>query len=103
MRTASDFDRAPPGETEVFHLLQVAFNMYSVDFAKCVNSYADQMGFTPSIENIFIAGYAILEDVLKNWNSVYKGGIKPGNYVGDLFNSLGAWNPDIGSAAIYIN
>ena len=23
MRTASDFDRAPPGETEVFHLLQV--------------------------------------------------------------------------------
>jgi hypothetical protein len=61
------------------------------------------MGFTPSIENIFIAGSAIVKDVLKNWNSIYKGGVKPGNYIGDLFNSLGAGNPDIGTAAIYIN
>ena len=79
MRTASDFDRAPPDETEVFHLL-----------------YADQQGFEPSIMNIWIAGNAIVQDVTKNWGSVYKAGIKPDNYIGDLFNSLGNKNPDIG-------
>jgi len=71
MRTASDFDRAPPNEGEVYHLL-----------------YADQEGFLPSIENIFIAGNAIVEDVLLYWDDVYKGGIAPGNYIGDLWNSL---------------
>jgi purine nucleoside permease len=80
MRTASDFDRAPPSETEVFHLL-----------------YADQQGFEPSIENIFIVGNAIVEDVLKNWSGVYAKGIVAGNYLGDLFDSLGGKiKPDIG-------
>ena len=41
--------------------------------------YADQASFEISVENIFIAGNAIVEDVLKNWNSVYEAGIKPGN------------------------
>lgn len=87
MRTASDFDRAPPGETEVFHLL-----------------YADQEGFEPSIENIYLAGIEIVKDVLMYWNSTYAGGIKPGNYVGDLFDSLvGDVAPGIGTPAFYIN
>lgn len=80
MRTASDFDRAPPDETEVYHLL-----------------YADQQGFEPSIENIFIAGHAIVEDVLGKWSGVYEKGIKSENYLGDLFDSLGGKiKPDIG-------
>lgn len=80
MRTASDFDRAPPDETEVFHLL-----------------YADQEGFLPSIENIFIAGDAIVKDVLKKWSGTYEKGIKADNYLGDLFNSLNSTiKPDIG-------
>ena len=64
--------------------------------------YADQEGFEPSIENIFIAGNAIVQDVLNNWNSIYKTGLTPGNYIGDLFNSLGAGNPDIGTEDLYI-
>lgn len=80
MRTASDFDRAPPSETEVYHLL-----------------YADQEGFSPSISNIFIAGHAIVSDVLAHWDRVYEEGIKAGNYLGDLFDSLGGKvAPDIG-------
>ena len=80
MRTASDFDRAPPNETEVFHLL-----------------YADQEGFEPSIDNIFIAGSAIVKDVLKNWNGTYEKGIKAENYLGDLLDSLDSRvAPDIG-------
>ena len=80
MRTASDFDRAPPNESEVYHLL-----------------YADQEGFLPSIENIYIAGNAIVQDVVANWEGVYARGIKPDNYIGDLFNSLSSpIMPDIG-------
>ena len=80
MRTASDFDRAPPGETEVFHLL-----------------YADQEGFGPSIDNIFIAGDAIVKDVLSKWEGTYAKGIKATNYLGDLWNSLDSKvAPDIG-------
>ena len=80
MRTASDFDRAPPDETEVYHLL-----------------YANQEGFEPSIENIFIAGDAIVKDVLNNWAKTYEKGIKADNYLGDLFNSLDSKiKPDIG-------
>lgn len=87
MRTISDFDRAPPDETETFHLIE-----------------AEQGGFEPSINNIYIAGIEIVNDVLKHWNSTYAGGIKPGNYVGDLWNSLNSEvAPDIGTETIYIN
>jgi purine nucleoside permease len=80
MRTASDFDRAPPGETEVYHLL-----------------YANQEGFGPSIENIWIAGEAIVKDVLGKWSGTYEGGVKAKNYLGDLWNSLDSKvKPDIG-------
>ena len=79
MRTASDFDRAPPSETEVFHLL-----------------YANQEGFDISIDNIYIAGHPIIMDVISKWDTIYKAGIKPTNYIGDLFNSFGEKNPDIG-------
>jgi purine nucleoside permease len=68
-RTASDFDRAPLGETEVFHLLQV----YStVDFRDNLlvcweqSRYAGQQDFEMSTENIFIARNAKVKDVPKN-------------------------------------
>ncbi|THW05690.1 purine nucleoside permease [Aureobasidium pullulans] len=87
MRTISDFDRAPPGETEVYHLL-----------------YAEQEGFVPSIQNIHNAGIEIVKDVMMYWNGTYDKGLTPGNYIGDVFNSLpGPISPDIGNEANYIN
>jgi purine nucleoside permease len=87
MRTISDFDRAPPGETEVYHLL-----------------YAEQEGFEPSIQNIYLAGIEIVKDVLMYWNETYDKGLTPGNYIGDVFNSLpGDIPPNIGAASAYIN
>jgi purine nucleoside permease len=87
MRTISDFDRAPPDETEVYHLL-----------------YADQKGFEISIENIYIAGIAIVNDIRLYWDLTYKDGIGPNNYIGDLFNSLDyRLKPDIGIEEYYIN
>lgn len=85
MRTISDFDRAPPDETEVFHLL-----------------YAEQEGFDISIENIYIAGIEIVNDVLMYWDETYAPGIKPDNYIGNVFDSLpGDVAPDIGAEASY--
>lgn len=87
MRTASDFDRAPSDETEVYHLL-----------------YANQEGFVPSIENLYLAGIEIVKDMLQQWSEVYEAGVKPDNYIGDLLNSLGgAMVPDIGTETVWIN
>ena len=80
MRTAANFDRPPPGITASQELL-----------------YIQQGGFGISLENIYIAGIKIVDDIMKNWDTVYKNGIKPNNYIGDIFNSLkGPIEPDIG-------
>lgn len=87
MRTASDFDRAPPGESETFHLLE-----------------AEQGGFAPALENLYRAGIEIVKDVLAEWNRTYAAGIKAENYVGDVFNTLGSVvQADIGTADVYFD
>ncbi|EPS98657.1 hypothetical protein FOMPIDRAFT_1031334 [Fomitopsis schrenkii] len=78
MRTGSDFDRQYPGETATQHLL-----------------YDHQNGHTPSINNIYLAGIKIVEAIVNDWDKTFKAGIKPTNYVGDIFGSLGG-TPDFG-------
>lgn len=80
MRTASDFDRAPPGED-------------AVDFF----NNAEQGGFGLAIDNIYNAGNPFVQDVLSNWDSVYADGktYAPSNYIGDVFGYLGG-SPDFG-------
>ncbi|KAJ7717246.1 purine nucleoside permease [Mycena maculata] len=77
MRSASDFDRPPQNETALANLL------------------GDTPGFEPSILNLHIAGVKIVEGIIAGWDSVFKCGIKPANYVGDIFGSLGG-EPDFG-------
>lgn len=87
MRTISDFDRAPPGETEYFHLIE-----------------ANQQGFEVSIMNIYQAGIELVKDIRKYWVGTYDRGLAPGNYIGDVFNSLDSKiSPDVGTEAFYIN
>ncbi len=78
MRTASDFDRPYEGEADTVNLF-----------------YADQGGFDPAINNIYLAGIKVVEGILKEWNHTFKKGIKPTNYIGDIFGSLGG-TPDFG-------
>ncbi|ORX39096.1 purine nucleoside permease [Kockovaella imperatae] len=59
MRTASDFDRAPPNLTE----------LYAFEY--------NQGGFPPSIANILIAGQPIVEGIIANWDSEFEQGIAP--------------------------
>ncbi|KAJ9267829.1 hypothetical protein DTO195F2_163 [Paecilomyces variotii] len=78
MRTASDFDRPYPGENAMYNLL-----------------YADQGGFEPAIENIYAAGIKVVEGILNGWNATFAKGVKPTNYIGDIFGTLGG-TPDFG-------
>lgn len=58
LRTGSDFDRAPPGMS--------AFDGFA----------ADQGGFPPALQNIFIVGNPIVQGILKDWDE-FKDGIQP--------------------------
>ncbi len=78
MRTAANFDRPHPKQSALQHLF-----------------YSNSGGFLPSVANIYIAGIKVITDIVDNWDSVYAGGIKPTNYVGDIFGTLGG-TPDFG-------
>ncbi|KAI9702420.1 MAG: hypothetical protein M1836_000899 [Candelina mexicana] len=78
MRTASDFDRPFPGEAAISNLF-----------------YANQGGFEPALQNIYLAGIKVVEGILVGWEDIYEQGVKPTNYVGDIFGSLGG-TPDYG-------
>ena len=78
MRSAANFDRGPPG-----------LSPYQYFF------YTNSGGFLPSLQNLVIAGVPIVEGIVKNWASTYQKGIKPTNYIGDIFGSLGGV-PDFG-------
>ena len=80
LRTASDFDRPYKGEADTVNLF-----------------YADQGGFEPAIQNIYLAGIKVVEGIIKEWDSTFKKGVKPKNYIGDIFGTLGG-TPDFGPA-----
>jgi len=84
MRTASDFDRPPPGVSDIDNLL-----------------YVDQGGFPPSVLNIYLAGVKVIEGVLDGWDSTFEKGINATNYIGDIFATLGG-TPDFGAPADFI-
>ncbi|EQK98712.1 Purine nucleoside permease [Ophiocordyceps sinensis CO18] len=82
MRTGSDFDRPPPGVSDWEHLTTV-----------------DQNGFNIAIDNIFIAGIEIVKGIVTEWDSVFRQGLAPTNYVGDILGSLGGV-PDFGLGSV---
>ncbi|MCJ1276978.1 hypothetical protein MMC21_004787 [Puttea exsequens] len=85
MRTASDFDRPYAGEADTFNLF-----------------YANQGGFEPAIQNIYLAGIKVVEGILTEWDSTFKTGVKATNYIGDIFGSLGG-TPDFGPGSMFNN
>lgn len=85
MRTASDFDRPFAGEADTTNLF-----------------YANQGGFEPAIQNIYLAGVKVVEGILHEWDSTFKKGIHAPNYIGDIFGSLGG-KPDFGPGSMFNN
>ncbi|CAK7264622.1 hypothetical protein SEPCBS57363_001169 [Sporothrix epigloea] len=78
MRTGSDYDRPPPNMT-AFENLRVA----------------KPNGYGIAVENIYLAGVEIVRGILKDWHRTFHRGVKPANYIGDIFGSLGG-KPDFG-------
>jgi len=67
MRTASDFDRPYPGEAATTNLF-----------------WADQGGYDPALQNIYLAGVKVVEGIINGWNSTFAAGVNASNYVGML-------------------
>ncbi|KAI0668147.1 purine nucleoside permease [Trametes maxima] len=84
MRTASDFDRPFPGQSAA------------------ANLFAMSPGFDVSIKNIVAAGVPVVTGIVDGWDAVFERGVKPSNYVGDIFGSLGG-EPDFGPGSIFGN
>lgn len=82
MRSASDFDRPPPGETAAANLLGAA------------------PGFEPSVLNLKIAGVQVVQAIRSAWVLVFAPGIKADNYIGDIFGSLGG-EPNFGPGSMF--
>lgn len=78
MRTASDFDRPPPNLSILQNLM-----------------YIDQGAFLPALANLYLAGIKVVVGILDGWDTKFEKGIKPSNYVGDIFATLGG-TPDFG-------
>ncbi|KZV69560.1 purine nucleoside permease [Peniophora sp. CONT] len=76
MRTGSDFDREAPGMSATDNL----FN-------------GQDAGYSAAVKNIYLAGVKVVEDIVGNWQSTYRSGIKPSNYVGDIVGTLGPKPP----------
>jgi hypothetical protein len=86
MRTASDFDRPYPGESDLDNLF-----------------YDDQGGFLPALMNIYLAGVKVVEGILDHWDSTFEKGIKPKNYIGDILGTLPQKaKPDFGLPAAFL-
>lgn len=82
MRTASDFDRPYIGGSVIVNLLD------------------ENQGYEPALRNIYLAGVKVVEGILKEWTKRFEVGIKPSNYIGDIFASLGGI-PDFGTGSTF--
>lgn len=91
MRTASDFDRPYIGEAD---------NVADANLQNLF--YANQGGFEPAIQNIYLAGIKVVEGILNGWDSTFHKGIPAPNYIGDIFGSLGG-KPDFGPGSTFNN
>jgi purine nucleoside permease len=78
MRSAADFDRPYPGISCYDNLFIVV-----------------QGAFGPSLMNLYLAGAPVVKGILNEWSQRFQAGIKPSNYIGDIFGTLGGI-PDFG-------
>ncbi|KAI1100824.1 putative purine nucleoside permease [Jackrogersella minutella] len=83
MRTGSDFDRPPPSISAFDHL-----------------RIMDQNGYDIAIANLYLSGVEIVKSIVADWNTTYRDGVKPTNYIGDIFGTLGG-EPDFGPGSVF--
>uniref|UniRef100_A0A093VB02 Purine nucleoside permease n=1 Tax=Talaromyces marneffei PM1 TaxID=1077442 RepID=A0A093VB02_TALMA len=62
-----------------------------VDFARIIV----MDGFEIALQNIYNAGVHVVQGILDGWKHTFQHGVKPDNYIGDIFGTLGG-NPNFG-------
>ncbi|KAI0696709.1 purine nucleoside permease [Cytidiella melzeri] len=82
MRSGSDFDRQFPGQTAAENL------------------FGGLSGFDASIKNLGIVGVPIVQGIVAGWDKTFGKGVKPSNYIGDIFGSLGG-QPSFGPGSLF--
>lgn len=82
LRTASDFDRPPPGVSAPDHL------------------FHGLQGESPALRNIYLAGVKVVLGILNGWDDTFAVGVPAQNYVGDVYGSLGG-SPGFGPGSIF--
>jgi purine nucleoside permease len=90
MRAACNFDREP-----------------TTDEPPQLPWVMDSGGLAPATRNLYTTGASIISIIRADWQSRFEQGIKPDNYIGDIFGSLGG-NPgfvpeDVGSSGSACN
>jgi hypothetical protein len=80
--SGSNFDRPPPGVSAYEHL-----------------AVLHQNGFHIAIQNLFNAGAEIIKGIMREVGLHFREGIKPSNYIVDVFGSLGG-QPDFGPGSL---
>ncbi|KAK6544720.1 hypothetical protein TWF694_001406 [Orbilia ellipsospora] len=81
MRSISNYDRAPPGISDYDNLFR---------FQQGVGSYAI------ALQNLYLAGKEVVDDIVKNWESTFEKGFATKNYIGDIYNTFDEKNIDYG-------
>lgn len=60
--------------------------------------FVGEAATAPGLNNAWMVIKTVVDDVVENWDKVYKKGIKAPNYIGDINGSLGG-KPDFGATA----
>ena len=81
-RTVSDFDHPFPGQTAAEGL------------------FTDHGGFQVSLNKIRIAGVEIIQGIIDDWEHKFKAGVRPDNYIGDVFSAMGS-QPSFGPGSLF--
>jgi purine nucleoside permease len=72
MRAASNFDREP-----------------TTDVPPQLPWVMDSGGLVPAVRNLYKTGVKIIDGIMADWSLRFEQGIKPDNYIGDIFGSRG--------------
>lgn len=76
----------------------------SIDPIEFFNEYP-KGGIQHALDNLYIGGWPFVEDVVNNWDSLYKDGqsFRAENYLGDILNTLDGQGKDFGKDSYHIS
>ncbi|KAF3901865.1 hypothetical protein AA313_de0210245 [Arthrobotrys entomopaga] len=81
MRSITNYDRPPPGVS---------------DYDNLFSTQQSEGSYAIGLQNLYLAGKEVIEDIINHWHSTFELGIPTNNYMGDIFNTFNDPRIDIG-------